>query len=180
MCVCFFIFSIFVAVVVIGFDTNSHADFVCTSSRNTLHLIYSTNLCHSAICRRGELHTSFQWFNADPPHLGPPISNRPITYLALDYLQRIHVYNEKKFLRDLIASILTSFLVTRSQSSSINSNEMPSKHAPEPCNFNLFCYFTIMSVAFSVTTCVVKVMQCDNNYLIGWNVKCKTLIIYWA
>lgn len=27
---------------------------------------YSRSLCQSAICRRGELHTSFQWFTAEP------------------------------------------------------------------------------------------------------------------
>lgn len=75
---CVFIFSVFV-VVVVGFVNHQCAVHVHASFPNTLRSTYSTSLCHSAICRRGELHTSFQWFNADPPHLGPPISNRPIT-----------------------------------------------------------------------------------------------------
>lgn len=41
---------------------------------------YSRNLCHSAICLRGELHTSFQWWRAEPVHLEPPSSRRPITW----------------------------------------------------------------------------------------------------
>jgi hypothetical protein len=40
---------------------------------------YSRNLCHSAIWRRGALHTSFQWCSAEPVLLVPPNSSRPIT-----------------------------------------------------------------------------------------------------
>lgn len=65
--------------------------------------LHSRNLCQSAICRRGELHTSFQWFKAEPVLRGPS-SKRP----------------------------MTSFFVTRSQSSSISSNETPSRVCPEP------------------------------------------------
>lgn len=108
---------------------------MCLSSQKCVASVYSTNLCHSAICRRGELHTSFQWFNAVPPHLGPPISNRPITYFRIEYSRRNIRYLFLVILRR--ASTLTSFLVTRSQSNSINSNEMPSKHAPEPCEKNI-------------------------------------------
>lgn len=66
--------------------------------------VYSRSLCQSAICRRGELQTSFQWFNAEPVLRGPPSSSLPIT----------------------------SFLVTRSQSSSISSRETPSRVWPVP------------------------------------------------
>lgn len=67
-------------------------------------MVYSRSLCQSAICRRGEFITSFQWFNAEPLLRGPPSSNRP----------------------------MTSFFVTRSQSSSISSKETPSRVWPEP------------------------------------------------
>lgn len=66
--------------------------------------VYSRSLCQSAICRRGELQTSFQWFKADPVLRGPPSSNLP----------------------------MTSFFVTRSQSRSISSRETPSRVWPEP------------------------------------------------
>lgn len=46
--------------------------------------VYSLSLCHSAICRRGELHTSFQWFCAVPMHRGPPNSNRPMTWIRME------------------------------------------------------------------------------------------------
>lgn len=68
------------------------------------HKFYSRSLCQSAICRRGLLQTSFQWFNAEPVLRGPPNSNRP----------------------------MTSFFVTRSQSSSISSRETPSRVCPDP------------------------------------------------
>lgn len=78
---------------------------------NKIHIIsmsqifyYSRSLCQSAICRRGELQTSFQWFNAEPLLRGPPSSSRP----------------------------MTSFFVTRSQSSSISSRETPSRVCPDP------------------------------------------------
>lgn len=42
--------------------------------------LYSRSLCHSAICRRGELHTSVQWVSAVPVLLSPPRSSLPITW----------------------------------------------------------------------------------------------------
>jgi hypothetical protein len=95
-------FSLFVCKYSIFFVYNFL--FTIHSSSPTRFLIYSLSLCQSAICRRGELHTSFQWFKADPVDFGPPSSRRPIT----------------------------SFLVTRSQSKSISSIETPSKFAPAP------------------------------------------------
>lgn len=67
-------------------------------------LAYSRSLCQSAICRRGELHTSFQWLSAEPLLRGPPSSSRP----------------------------MTSFFVTLSQSRSISSRETPSSVCPVP------------------------------------------------
>lgn len=72
--------------------------------KQTPRVVYSRSLCQSAICRRGELHTSFQWFNAEPLLRGPPSSSRP----------------------------MTSFFVTLSQSRSINSRETPSSVCPVP------------------------------------------------
>lgn len=72
---------------------------------------YSFNLCQSAICLRGELHTSFQWFNAEPVAFGPS-SRRP----------------------------MTSFFVTRSQSNNMSSNETPSSVAPAPYSFQIKKY----------------------------------------
>lgn len=61
-------------------------------------IAYSFSLCHSAICLRGALQTSFQCCWAGPPHRGPS-SSLPIT----------------------------SFFVTRSQSRTRNSRLMFSK-----------------------------------------------------
>lgn len=37
-------------------------------------------MCHSAICLRGEVSTSFQWCKAVPSHLSPPKTSLPITW----------------------------------------------------------------------------------------------------
>lgn len=52
---------------------------LCAIGAEKHPFIYSFNLCHSAICLRGELQTSFQWFFAEPVQRGPPNSSRPIT-----------------------------------------------------------------------------------------------------
>lgn len=93
---------------------NNHSRWISSKTRLMFGLIklkrkikfavYSRSLCQSAICRRGELQTSFQWFKAEPLLRGPPNSNRP----------------------------MTSFFVTRSQSKSISSRETPSSVWPVP------------------------------------------------
>lgn len=127
------------------------------------YAIHSCNLCHSAICLRGELHTSFQWFWAAPAHRGPPNSSRPITWNHRKLFEKCPIEREFKWKIEskagfriqfnsvtiLISNIwleehnkrekkkqfkiiFTSFLVTRSQSSSISSIEIFSKLAPLP------------------------------------------------
>lgn len=67
----------------------------CQTKQLTRFLIYSRNLCHSAIWRRCDrVQTSFQWFKAEPVLLGPS-SSLP----------------------------MTSFFVTRSQSSRRSSRD---------------------------------------------------------
>lgn len=82
--------------------------------------IQSFSLCHSAIWRRGEFKTSFQWCKAVPIVLAPPNSKRPITcFKSKGSRLRSKYYSDPTLIRQ--SSKITSFLVTRSQSRTRNS-----------------------------------------------------------
>ena len=89
--------------------------------------VYSLNLCHSAICLLGDEITSFQWCNAVPVHFSPPKSNLPITckYKSLrKYVIRLTMNGKTIKFRISILLNFTSFFVTLSQSSNMNSKLM--------------------------------------------------------